>query len=115
MVIQPMNPTPKKMLGAQLPAEQEKQLADVLPEVIRILQEGDAIHRVAKYLSSAGWTAMDVWRELVQKQSGHSDPFTLTLQNDLRDIERVGPRSNRHSDTADYLQHMLKAAKRKPR
>ncbi len=61
----------------------EKRIEDVLPEMIRIAAEGDAVDRIADYLIHSGWTKMDVWREV--KKLNASSVFTNSLQNEVSD------------------------------
>lgn len=73
-----------------------KNILDVLPEMIRIAKEGNEFDRISRMLEAAGWTEMDLWREVKKLYTGAE--FTLTLQNRFRDITRHNMRDTRYAD-----------------
>jgi hypothetical protein len=68
-----------------VPDPTPKDILDVLPDMIRIAEEGDEFDRTARMLLAKGWTEEDL-RVGLRKLTAVSQVYTLTLHNKYRDI-----------------------------
>src|SRR5208337_5387131 len=78
----------KHLIENEASMDEEKRIYIVLPQLIKIVSEGDAVERAARFLISQGWGEEDVWREI--KNLTASSIFTGSLQNTVHDLIRNG-------------------------
>jgi len=95
----------------ELIEDDAKSISSVLPEIIRILEEGDATTRISKMLLANGWTGMDAWREF--KSVPLPSPITTDVINDLMGADKGIEIYNKLSAETKTLRSHLRSAKRK--
>lgn len=89
---------------------QEKQIEPLLPELIKILEEGGAVERMGRFLVSQGWTYQDAWREV--KKISASTVCTGALTYAVKDLAEHGQMSGIEHEWADSLRFDLKRVKK---
>jgi hypothetical protein len=104
-----MSTLAKQIVGESVPPPIE----ELLPEMIRIANEGDVNERIAKLLVSKGYTHMDAWREL-KKLIGVSSPHTQAIEYAVKDLLN-GKTSFSYSNPVGELKTTLHLLKRKRR
>lgn len=102
-----MSQTARQIIGEAAPPPIE----ELLPEMVKIAEEGDVIERLVRFLMSKGYTDQDLWRE-IKKLSFVSDVHTMALRNTFQDIQHSGKSSSIHNPLGG-LRNQLRYAKRK--
>ena len=104
-----MSALAKHIIGEATPPPIE----ELLPEMVKIAEEGDVIERLVRFLITKGYTDQDLWRE-IKKLSFVSEVHTMALRNTFQDIQRGGQAAS-FSNPLGGLKNQLRYAKRRPR
>ena len=92
------------------PVGGEKRIEPLLPQIIKIVDEGNVIKRVITLLTKEGWNDTDAWREL--KKLSVDDVFTSGVHNGMRNISRGATTSEFTDDWMESLKYDMRRLKK---
>lgn len=100
----------EESVGEAQPLGGEKRIEPLLPQIIKIVNEGNVVKRVITLLIKEGWKDEDVWREL--KKLSVDDAFTSGVHNGMRDVSRGAITSDFTDEWMESLKYDMRRLKK---